>query len=389
MWETVAGGDPLEALDRTARTGLVRAAVNDDNAEIASWKWREMHGLGAGAHVYRIWGEASVGRRTLPWSAVIKLFRLGSEGLQAASAAPNSWDYWKREWHAYQAPWLTELRHGLVVPRRLAAGEQPDVAAWVAMEDLTGLDRRPWSLDHFQLVARHLGEFNGRFMVAAAIPDDPWLSSDWLREWTARMDPVGLLSAARDDQLVQRIFSPAMTHDLVRLAADRGTILESLATLPQTLCHRDVFPRNAFLRHTKSGAQTVAIDWAFCGPGPVGSDLVPLVEASLTWFEADQADAPELEARCIAGYLAGLKAVGWEGDALDVRFGYVASLVLRCALGAVGPIVTIMRNQSLHSWVEHAFGRPLEAVVENLGKTMAFLKPRIDTARRRPTNDQV
>jgi hypothetical protein len=114
-----------------------------------------------------------------------------------------------------------------------------------------------------------------------------------------------------------------------------------------------------------------------------------LVEASLTWFEADQADAPELEARCIAGYLAGLKAVGWEGDALDVRFGYVASLVLRCALGAVGPIVTIMRNQSLHSWIEHAFGRPLEAVVENLGKTMAFLEPRIDTARRRPTNDQV
>jgi aminoglycoside/choline kinase family phosphotransferase len=86
-----------------------------------------------------------------------------------------------------------------------------------------------------------------------------------------------------------------MTHDLVRLAADRGTILESLATLPQTLCHRDVFPRNAFLRHTKSGAQTVAIDWAFCGPGPIGGDLVPLVEASLTWFEADQADAPELE----------------------------------------------------------------------------------------------
>jgi len=30
------------------------------------------------------------------------------------------------------------------------------------MEDLSGLDQRPWKLGEFQLVARHLGQFNGR-----------------------------------------------------------------------------------------------------------------------------------------------------------------------------------------------------------------------------------
>ena len=146
----------------------------------------------------------------------------------------------------------------------------------------------PWKLGQFQLVARHLGQFNGAYLAGRRLPADSWLSIDWLQEWTARMEPLDLLTAARDHPLVQQIFSPAMRSALASLAADRRLLLDALSKLPQTLCHRDVFPRNAFLRRTAEGAQTVAIDWAFCGPGPVGSDLVPLVEASLTWFEADR-----------------------------------------------------------------------------------------------------
>ena len=381
MNDTVAVGDVLEILDTTARTGLVRAAVNDDHAEIASWRSRALNGLGAAAQVYRLWGAASVRSGTVPWSAVLKLFTLGSEGLQAASSSPSSWDFWKREWHVYRAPWLAELRGGLVAPRCLGAGEQHDVA-WVAMEDLTALDFRPWSLDQFHVVARHLGEFSGRFMTGAGIPADPWLSTKWLWGWTARMDPIALLSTARDDPLVQRVYSPTVAKALGRLAAARETILEALDTLPQTLCHRDLFPRNAFIRHTPSGVETVAIDWAFCGPGPIGSDVVSLVEASLSWFEADQAHAQELEKLCLDGYLAGLRTAGWQGDPRDVQFGYLGSLVLRSALGGVAPVVTILRNQSLHSWLERAFGSPVGDVADNIGMTMSFVEPRIDVARR-------
>ena len=381
MNDTVAVGDVLEMLDTTARTGLVRAAVNDDRAEIASWKSLALNGLGAAAQVYRLWGAASVSGGTVPWSAVLKLFTLGSEGLQAASASPSSWDYWKREWHVYQAPWLADLRHGLVAPRCLGAGERRDVAR-VAMEDLSALDCRPWSLDQFHVVARHLGEFGGRFMTGAGIPAEPWLSTNWLWGWTARMDPVALLSAARDDPLVQRVYSPTVTKALGRLAEARETILEALDTLPQTLCHRDLFPRNAFVRHMPSGVETVAIDWAFCGPGPIGSDVVSLVEASLSWFEADQAHGEELEKLCLDGYLAGLRTAGWEGDPRDVHFGYLGSLVLRSALGGVAPVVTILRNQSLHPWLERAFGNPVGEVADNIGMTMSFVEPRIDLARR-------
>ena len=192
-------------------------------------------------------------------------------------------------------------------------------------------------------------------------------------------DPVGLLSEAGDDPLVQRVYSPAMIKALGRLAAARESILKALEALPQTLCHGDVHTRNAFLRHGNNGPETVAIDWAFCGPGPVGSDLVMLVDGSLSWFEVDQADAEDLERRCLSGYLAGLHAAGWDGDALDVRYGYMGSLVLR-ALGGVGTAFTVLRDEGLHAVAEQAFGRPFEVLAENVRLTMAFLEPRIDVA---------
>lgn len=91
--------------------------------------------------------------------------------------------------------------------------------------------------------------------------------------------------------------------------------------------------------------------WAFCGPGPVGAEMVPPVEASLTWFEVDAASADELEAICLEGYLDGFRDAGRAGLRKDVEFGYLASLALRSALGAATPIVTIIRNDTLHPWV--------------------------------------
>ena len=88
-----------------------------------------------------------------------------------------------------------------------------------------------------------------------------------------------------------------------------------------------------------------------------------------------------MESRCLEGYLDGLRDAGWDGVALDVRLAYLASLVLRCGLGATGPIVTVMLDQSLHIWLEQAFRHPLDAIVRNLRSTMRFLEPRVLEAR--------
>jgi hypothetical protein len=118
----------------------------------------------------------SRGRRprgsVVSWKFILKMFNHEGEGWQEGSTDPMAWNFWKREWLVYQAPWIRELREGLVTPHCFGFGELGETAVWVAMEDLTAADQRPWSASRFAASARHLGGFNGRFLVNADPPAD-------------------------------------------------------------------------------------------------------------------------------------------------------------------------------------------------------------------------
>ncbi|HEX5689880.1 MAG TPA: phosphotransferase, partial [Roseiflexaceae bacterium] len=216
-----------------------------------------------------------------------------------------------RGWLAYQAPWVQNLGGSLVAPRCLGAGEQTGVAAWMALEDLSDLAGQPWPLARFHTVARHLGVFNGAYLAGQPIPEDAWLSRDWLRGWTERAGQmVALLPTVADHPLVRQVFPESTITAFGELWDDRNAVFAALDRLPQTLCHRDIFPRNVFVRHTAEADHSVAIDWAFTGPGAVGEELAALVGASLAFFEAEPADASKLEHRCLSGYLEGLRSAG-------------------------------------------------------------------------------
>ena len=167
------------------------------------------------------------------------------------------------------------------------------------------------------------------------------------------------------------IFSAALIDDLRRLWDERTALFDALDALPHTLCHLDVFPRNVFVRPTAQGEQSVAIDWAFAGQGALGEELAALIGASLAYFEADPATADALEAHCLDGYLRGLATVGWQGNRADVRFGYLAALVLRFALGALAQVLTIALDDRLHPQLERIMGRPFEVVTHNLTRDHA------------------
>jgi hypothetical protein len=150
------------------------------------------------------------------------------------------------------------------------------------MEDLTDYDERPWSLQNFATTAQHLGEFNGSYLVGEPIPSESWLPQNWLRVWTARAEPmIRLLPEVADHPLIGRIYPPTAVQEMLQLWSEREVVHDALDWLPQTFCHQDSFPSNVFLRRSAQLEQSVAIDWAFCGQGPVGQDLAPLVAASL------------------------------------------------------------------------------------------------------------
>jgi hypothetical protein len=355
----------FDTLDERTRNQLVGAAEVD----IGSWRSRQLAGAGLGSMVYRVSGEVQVDTTSESWSLVIKTFAQ-TEG--DTSADPSAWNYWKREWMAYQASWLPN-DGALVAPRCLGFGDRPETGTWVALEDLGTLDdQRPWSLARFGQVAGHLGEFQAPYLKGQALPTAAWLSAGWDAGWTdSAAEAVARLPIVIDHPLVRRVFSDAMVNELQRLSQERRTVLSALAALPQTLCHFDTFPRNLFVRATDHGVHTVVIDWSYCGPGAVGEDLGGLVGLSLFWCEADPLKASELEAVCLDGFLAGLRRGGWQGEPRDVRLASLGRESLM-VLGGVEPVIRLTMNETLHPWVEAMSGVPMERFVGNLTAMFAF-----------------
>jgi hypothetical protein len=377
----------VDALDWATRTDLVRAALRDGAAEITSWNEEDTGGGASGSQLFRIRGDARLGGGALvPWRFVLKVLNHQGEGWQESSTDPHAWDYWKREWLAYQDPVIQQMRGSLRAPRCLGAGEQGDAAVWMALEDLSDIDQRPWPESRFAIVARHLGGFNGSFLADPPMLSPSWLSRDWLRGWTERAESmITLLPGVADHPLVSRIYPPERIEALLEIWEQRQTWYAALNALPQTICHQDVFPRNAFVRHADQAGQadeTIAIDWAFCGKGPVGAELPALIAGSLAFFELERDAADRVETQCLTSYMEGLADAGWEGGVDDVQLGYLASFVLRFPVGTVGPILTVLLDETLHGPVEQIFGQPMDTLLTTWSELAEFDRERINQARR-------
>ena len=221
-----------------------------------------------------------------------------------------------------------DLREGLVAPHCFGSGELGESAAWVAMEDLAAADQRPWSPRRFAAAARHLGAFNGRLVVDGDPPADWWLSRGWLRGWTERAEPmITQLPSLAEHPRVAKLFGQSTIGLLMQVWEHRRELYEALDALPQSICHQDLFPRNAFIRLARGTEQTVAIDWAYCGWAAVGADLGPC------WglcgvLRGRLRQRGQTQRLCLDAYLDGLRRSGWQGHRDAVFVGYLATIVL-------------------------------------------------------------
>jgi hypothetical protein len=163
------------------------------------------------------------------------------------------------------------------------------VALW--LEDVPAPP--PWTPEQLGAVSERLGR--AQAALAADLPDEPWLSRDWLRAYLA-------------------------LHDV----ADDDGVLERLDALPHTLCHHDLHPANVL-----GAAADVVVDWAYCGLAPLGLDAGVLVADGV----ADAAIAPELADEAATtvwdGYATGLAGGGWRGDLDVVRWAFLRGTALR------------------------------------------------------------
>jgi hypothetical protein len=327
--------------------------------------------------LYRLEGEGNDRGRIIPWSVILKTLRPPS-----GSGVPSEWDYWKREALAYTSGALRVLPGGVVAPRCFGTLEDGTQETLLWLEDVREESEPVWSVEDYRVAARHLGAFNGSYPSERSIPAEPWWSHGWLQSYVeSATSMLAQLPALMKHPLIRCLFPDHSVDQVCRLWAERTTLLRVLDQLPQTFCHLDAIRRNLFRRSGAAGQrQTVLVDWAFAGTGAVGQELAALVVGTVLLYGLELRDLPQLEQMALAGYIEGLKEVGWEGDERDVRLGFAASGALRYTAYVLVRMGILLDDQQ-RLWAERVLGRPIEHFIDRVVALREYLFGLADEAR--------
>jgi hypothetical protein len=333
---------------------VVERALEAEDVALGEWSAEQLFaGDGQGLGVYRLTGSALVGDEPRAWSVILKV--LEDEG----TAPLMAWSLPVREPLAYDSGLLETLPSALRAPRCLRYERQRG-RHHLWLEDL-GSDDAPWSLSDYAHAARQLGRFNGAYLEQRPLPSVEWLSRDWLRLWLAEgAAAIDELPRHHAHPLVRRVYPPDLRSEMAHLWTWRERLLVALDRLPQVLCHHDAFRRNLFLR----SGRLLAVDWAFLGVGPLGSELAPFVSASATFLGIERALWDDLEQTAIAAYLHGLADAGWQGPLEQLRFGFAASSALRYWPGVVRLVLPTVLDEAAHRRAEALLGIPFDEIVD-------------------------
>jgi len=363
----------LRDLDEDALAPRVAALFGTETVEVTGWSVEPLGGgvseLAGNAH-YRLSGTARADGDSVPWSLVAKVHDASDrETITDRESA--------REVGFFRSPLATREFGGFRPVRALDVRRREDPASWwLWLEDLDDAFDDQWPLAQFERTARHLGQFNGRFV--GDVSDDEWLQP-YEFDCGAAGPVVAALADLPDHPGLERGFPAGIRDPLRRVWARRDRLLDVQSSLPQTFCHFDPTPGNLFAGETDDGWETVAIDWEFCGEGPLGADAALLVAASPVAGHADVERLPELDDRVFDAYLDGLRDVGWEGDRELVRAGYLTTMLAHW-LESIGEVREPCLDPGTAEVFQNLFGISRETWLDRLGERARFLAGKTENA---------
>ncbi len=308
-----------------------------------------------------IWRVERAGRAT-----VLKVLtppgRPGVPAHWATSDEPGHWNYWRREALAYREG-LAERAYataGIRPPALLDTEDRTDgsVALWLEYVDgVPGTGATPQRLGDF---ARRLGAGHAAWLHRP--PVLPWLSRDWLRDYTTSRpvdEPVPW-----DHPTAVAAWPDDLRDGLRDLWSRRHDVLGATRALPQTLCHHDVWPMNLVW----DGTGPVLLDWSFVGPGALGEDAANLIFDTFLDGLVDLDRVDEVVDAVTDGYREGLagavddRTVRWAIQLTGAaKYFWLAPMML----GRLGAGTAIAQNYDTRDPAEMFAGRRplLELVV--------------------------
>jgi len=362
----------LAQINPAMLTPIIQRVLDSSDAVLGDWQMSPLphtviNPVSGGLH--RVSGSAHVGAETQPWSVILKIMHLPLPHASVewnSSDDPTHFNYWQREFLIYQSGLLDQLAEGLAAPRCFQALEQPDGSCWLWLEDIHGTLAPEWSLERYGLAARHIGRFQGSFLIDRSLPTASCLSRGWLQTRVAGFAPhIEQMHEMElwKHPLLREAFPQPIVERIQRLWNERAHVFAALDRLPQTLCHLDLYPPNLFARQDQQGNdQTVLIDWSFAGMGAVGQDIGNLVPDTLWMMHVPIESLRELEHFVFNGYAEGLHDVGWHGDVLMLYLGYTAGFALAYSF-LIGWLLKIARDPEAQGRIEQRWQRPFSAIL--------------------------
>jgi hypothetical protein len=272
-------------------------------------------------------------------AAVLKVARppatgpVGSRTWQT-SDDPGHWNYWRREVLAYTTGFAASVYAdaGIVAPALLAAAGRPDGAVELWLADAEGIPGMSWPVARLARFARQLGAAQAGWVDR--VPDQPWLSRRWLRQYLAEGPSRGVwVSDEEWNHPVAAAWPMSLRQELRRLWAGRHTLLAAAEATPRTVCHLDVWPNNLI----EDGATSVLVDWSFTGEGGIGEDAANLIVDSVADGLMEVALLPAIVDGVTEEYIAGLRDGGWTGSPDAVRRAIAVSGAVKYSW--LGPLV--------------------------------------------------
>jgi len=345
---------------------LVGKILAEPAAQVGEWHIEKLSGgFELGSAIYRLSGTAKVGDCDKSWCLIIKAIQQ-----DLAKDDPDKCHYWKRDPLAYQSGLLYRLSGQVIAPRCIDVLENPDGSIWLCLEEVKDEAARPWSLESYARAARQLGQFNGAFLAGGALPDEPWITHDWLRKYLQEAAPsVDYIRQNPADPIINRML-PGITLPLtLAIWEEHERMLNVLDAMPQGFCHQDAFERNLFYR----GEELVVIDWTYAGIAPVGTETAALVGAAIGVAGFPPSQAKALDQACVENYLEGLRQAGYQPDPRQVRLCFCLTLELRYVTGGmIGEMIPRLLNPATRQSVLDSFQQTEETAGQSDPEIVAY-----------------
>jgi len=305
-------------------------------------------------------------------SAVLKVVRHGDgatpDGLWGADADVGARNYWKREWLAFDSGLLDRLPGLLRAPRTLLTVERDEAECWIWMSDAGGRTGSALSIADLGTVAHALGTTQGAYAAGTApLPDEPWLSRDWLRGWVDVCRDSFVPALYDDEGWDHPLLAPMrpLRDPAAALWERHDELLAIAGSGPPALTHWDFWPANLFVSDTS----VVAIDWSQVGISGLTHDLDQLTLDPVWMQVLPDALLEELEAAVLDGYVAGLRDAGAGVADDDVRRWYAATAACRYTWLAGGQ-PKLAADPTRLTEQERRLGRPFAAITESKARVV-------------------